>query len=63
MATVDEYSIDIRLDDNVDVNEIFGTHDKHLKLLEDYLNLRITSRGEFIRISKTDHFIRYKSDT
>ena len=59
MATVDEYSIDIRLDDNVDVNEIFGTHDKHLKLLEDYLNLRITSRGEFIRISGEETKVTY----
>lgn len=62
MATVDEYSIDIRLDDKVDVNDIFGTHDKHLKLLEDYLNLRITSRGEFIRISGEETFVSYARD-
>lgn len=62
MATVDEYSIDIRLDEQVDVNEIFGAHDKHLKLLEDYLNLTITSRGEFIRINGEEVFVKYARD-
>ncbi|MDT2781293.1 PhoH family protein [Vagococcus fluvialis] len=59
MATVDEYSIDIRLDEQVDVNEIFGAHDKNIKLLEDYLNLNITSRGEFVRISGEELFVNY----
>ena len=62
MATVDEYSIDIRLDEQVDVNEIFGSHDKHLTLLEDYLNITITSRGEFIRISGDEVFVKYARD-
>jgi phosphate starvation-inducible PhoH-like protein len=59
LATVDEYSIDIRLDEQVDVNEIFGAHDKNIKLLEDYLNLNITSRGEFVRISGEELFVNY----
>lgn len=59
MATVDEYSIDIRLDEQVDVNEIFGAHDKNIKLLEDYLNLNITSRGEFVHISGEELFVNY----
>lgn len=59
MATVDEYSIDIRLDEQVDINEIFGAHDKNIKLLEDYLNLNITSRGEFIRISGEELLVNY----
>lgn len=59
MATVYEYSIDIRLDEQVDVNEIFGAHDKNIKLLEDYLNLNITSRGEFVRISGEELFVNY----
>lgn len=59
MATVDEYSIDIRLDEQVDVNEIFGAHDKNIKLLEDYLNLNISSRGEFVRISGEELFVNY----
>ena len=59
MATEYEYSIDIRLDEQVDVNEIFGAHDKNIKLLEDYLNLNITSRGEFVRISGEELFVNY----
>ncbi|MDT2815036.1 PhoH family protein [Vagococcus carniphilus] len=48
---MDEKSIDIVLNDQVDVNEIFGAHDKHLTILEDYLNVTISSRGEIVRIS------------
>nr|WP_311875339.1 PhoH family protein [Vagococcus carniphilus] len=48
---MDEKSIDIVLNDQVDANEIFGAHDKHLTILEDYLNVTISSRGEIVRIS------------
>ncbi|WP_376716269.1 PhoH family protein [Vagococcus carniphilus] len=51
MTNIDEKSIDIVLNDQVDVNEIFGAHDKHLTILEDYLNVTISSRGEIVRIS------------
>lgn len=51
MTNIDEKSIDIILNDQVDVNEIFGAHDKHLTILEDYLNVTISSRGEIVRIS------------
>ena len=37
MTNIDEKSIDIVLNDQVDANEIFGAHDKHLTILEDYL--------------------------
>ncbi|MBO0476870.1 PhoH family protein [Vagococcus sp. DIV0080] len=62
MATVNDYSIDIRLDEQVDINEIFGAHDKHLKLLEDYLNVNITSRGEFIRINGEEEYVTYAKE-
>ena len=51
MTNIDEKSIDIVLNDQVDANEIFGAHDKHLTILEDYLNVTISSRGEIVRIS------------
>ncbi|MEG2254346.1 MAG: PhoH family protein [Vagococcus sp.] len=52
----------MRLDEQFDINEIFGAHDKHLKLLEDYLNVNITSRGEFIRINGEEEYVTYAKE-
>ena len=59
MANVDEKSIDIILSEQVEVNEIFGAHDKHLTMLEEYLNLTITSRGEVIKITGLEPNVTY----
>ncbi|MGX7023864.1 PhoH family protein [Vagococcus hydrophili] len=59
MANVDEKSIDIILSEQVEVNEIFGAHDKHLTMLEEYLNLTITSRGEVIKITGIEPNVTY----
>lgn len=39
------------LDKDIESNDLFGTHDKHIKLLEDYLNVSISSRGEVVHLS------------
>lgn len=44
-------TMDIVLNDASDLNEIFGNHDKHLKMLEDSLNVLISNRGEIVHIS------------
>ncbi|WP_443081238.1 PhoH family protein [Vagococcus sp.] len=54
MTNIDEKTIDIVLSEQVDVNEVFGSHDKNLTLLEDYLNVTISSRGEIVRITGTE---------
>lgn len=59
MANVDEKSIDIILSEQVEINELFGAHDKHLTMLEEYLNLTITSRGEVVRISGLEPNVTY----
>ncbi|RGI31142.1 PhoH family protein [Vagococcus sp. CY52-2] len=39
------------LDKNIESNDLFGTHDKHIKILEEYLNVSISSRGEVVHLS------------
>ncbi len=59
MTNINEKSIDIVLNDQVDMNEIFGSHDKNLTILEDYLNVTISSRGEIVRISGNEPNVTY----
>ncbi|RST96383.1 phosphate starvation-inducible protein PhoH [Vagococcus bubulae] len=39
------------LDKNIESKDLFGTHDKHVKMLEEYLNVSISSRGEVVHLS------------
>ncbi|MGO2083233.1 PhoH family protein [Vagococcus sp.] len=41
---------DITIKNQEDLSDLFGAQDKNLKLLEDYLNVEITTRGEIIHI-------------
>lgn len=50
MINEDNKAIDIVIDNHVDLNELFGLQDAHLTLLEDYLTVSISSRGEVIHI-------------
>ncbi|MGO3732908.1 MAG: PhoH family protein [Vagococcus sp.] len=43
--------MDIVLGDQDEISDIFGVQDKHITLLEEYLTVTITSRGEVIHIT------------
>src|SRR5699024_10458906 len=44
-------SIDLQLTNTNEALSLFGTNDKHLKLLEEKLNISIVTRGEGISVS------------
>lgn len=46
-----ETTLVFMLDKNIESNDLFGTHDKHIKILEEYLNVSISSRGEVVHLS------------
>lgn len=46
-----ETTLVFMLDKNIESNDIFGTHDKHIKMLEDYTHVSISSRGEVVHLS------------
>lgn len=46
-----ETTLVFMLDKNIESNDLFGTHDKHVKMLEEYLNVSISSRGEVVHLS------------
>lgn len=47
-------SIEIRLSETDDASLLLGTHDKHIKFLEDNTETEIRSRGEMIQITGED---------
>lgn len=42
--------LDLRFDQSTDLGLLFGSHDKHLKVIEDNLEVIIRTRGEMIQI-------------
>lgn len=42
--------LDITFDEKIDLGLLYGTHDKHMKLIEDQLEVIIRTRGEMIQI-------------
>ncbi|MGX6969370.1 PhoH family protein [Vagococcus bubulae] len=46
-----ETTLVFMLDKNIESKDLFGTHDKHVKMLEEYLNVSISSRGEVVHLS------------
>ncbi len=49
-----EYSVDITLTHPDDVLALFGTNERHLKLIEDHLNVVIHARTERVQILGDD---------
>lgn len=43
-------SLEISMENVKDLNELFGSQDKNIKLIEDYLNVEISTRGEIMQI-------------
>lgn len=50
MNSNDFESLEIKLDGNDDISMLLGTHDKHIKFLEDNTETTINTRGEMIQI-------------
>ena len=42
--------LDITFDEKIDLGLLYGTHDKHMKLIEDQQEVIIRTRGEMIQI-------------
>lgn len=55
-------SIDLQLTNTNEALQLFGTNDKHLKLLEEKLNISIVTRGERISVSGSDDDITCVQD-
>ncbi|MBO8156047.1 MAG: PhoH family protein [Bacillaceae bacterium] len=47
-------TIDIQLDDAAEALALFGTEDKHIKQIEEFLPVQIVSRGEKVSVSGSD---------
>ncbi|MGY3765176.1 PhoH family protein [Vagococcus vulneris] len=58
MSNPDNTSIDIIINDTVDLNELFGSQDAHLNLLEDYLDIIVSSRGEVIHLEGKQQHVK-----
>ncbi|GAE91157.1 phosphate starvation-inducible protein PhoH [Gracilibacillus boraciitolerans JCM 21714] len=52
--TEDLKMIDLQLENSNEALSLFGTEDRHLKQLEEQLQVSITSRGEQISVSGSD---------
>ena len=50
MNSNDFESLEIKLDGKDDISMLLGTHDKHIKFLEDNTETTINTRGEMIQI-------------
>src|SRR5699024_1895326 len=55
-------AIDLQLMDPNEALSLFGTNDKHLKLLEEKLNISIVTRGEGISVSGSQEDIACVQD-
>lgn len=43
-------TLEIRLENQEEANQLLGTHDKHLKIIEENTGVTLNSRGEFIQV-------------
>ncbi|MGX7013682.1 PhoH family protein [Vagococcus silagei] len=50
MTVQERKSLEISIENVKDLNELFGSQDKNIKLIEDYLNVEISTRGEIMQI-------------
>ena len=50
MNSNDFESLEIKLDGKDDISMLLGTHDKHIKFLEENTDTTINTRGEMIQI-------------
>jgi len=55
-------TIDLHLTNTNEALSLFGTNDKHLKILEEKLNISIVTRGEDISVSGSEKDIAYIKD-
>ncbi|HLQ71191.1 MAG TPA: phosphate starvation-inducible protein PhoH, partial [Bacillota bacterium] len=55
-------AIDLHLANPNEALNLFGANDKHLKILEEKLNISIVTRGEEISVSGSDKDITYVQD-
>lgn len=44
-------SLEVKLESQEEAKQLLGTHDKHIKIIEDNVNVTLHSRGEFIQIT------------
>ncbi|MDL4841504.1 PhoH family protein [Aquibacillus rhizosphaerae] len=55
-------TIDLQLDNPSEALSLFGTEDKHLKQIEEQLNVSIVTRGELVRVSGSEEDIQMIED-
>lgn len=51
MTTSKNFSEDVMIRNEQDISQLLGTHDKHLKFLEEQTETAVTTRGDIIHIS------------
>lgn len=56
------YPIDLQLTDQQEAQLLFGNQDKHLKLIEDQLNVSIVTRGEAFYVKGTEQAATFTQD-
>lgn len=55
-------SLEIKLNEKDDISMLLGTHDKHVKFLEDNTNVTINTRGEMIQVIGSKAEIKMVAD-
>ncbi len=51
-------SLEIKLENQEEANQLLGTHDKHVNIIEEYIDVQLHSRGETIQITGAEEEVQ-----